>query len=614
MAFQNVEDALPPRVRDAIRERFDEIYPLFTAAYRSASESTVSLYRDACLSDSAALRRSVLDYVESLHSDLRFRLSACARVNQLPDDVLVYVMSTMSHQELVIATHVCHRWRKLGVETPALWTRLALTDTLVGASGVLLARSKAASLDLEIGISNPLRRINDPALLLGPYMERVRSLSIRSQKRPSKRRDRQPFYDQPFYNFGVGLPAPIQMPVPRQVTPQMQLSPAPRLETLLIDVPFGANVDDRISFDCSMLREAYIIQGTLNVDFLRPCRQLRVLVLRIPGSVTSADVLRIVRANPKLRTLELHVPLDWGHAGLLWGVADGADAADAANSGTAKAAIACELERLIVRSESAGGVTNPLYEAILVMMSRFNCSHTREVEILCSFDGTGDDFGHALLAHLQEVTSTVLGPDLLRLEDTRGYVRRFLNMSPSRPLHLALPFLRHVRFLDAQLSQWSALPTHRVLELPALEELILRGGLSEFAAMQPGTACPALRKLTLVESWGGQVTPQADDAADFFTVAMDIPRERLCRCAPLRQLTIVHETDRTPSKDLTLHFNPPAPRTVIVTSVAPDPPKLHRESPDYGNQLSLAADTVGASIEEFFPMEPGSIWDTIIDP
>ncbi|EJD43422.1 hypothetical protein AURDEDRAFT_114746 [Auricularia subglabra TFB-10046 SS5] len=572
MASQNAADALPPRVKDAIRERFDEIYSLF-ADDRSGSDNAVSLDQDACLSDAAAFRRSIMDYVESLHSDLRFRLSARARINQLPDDVLVSVMSTMPLQELVVATHVCHRWRKLGIETPALWTQLTLTDALAGASEVLLERSKAAILDLEISISpNALRRISDPARLVGPSMERVRSLTIQSDKRPPTPRDRRHFND-----FGAGFPVPMPMPAPRgyfEEGPQTPLLPAPRLETLRLDSIHGVSIDNRISFDCSMVREAYVICGVFTLGFLRVCSLLRVLVLHVPPGYSRAEVLRIVRANPELRTLELHVPLHWGNPGRFWGVADGADAEDAAESSAADLALTCELERLVLHPASGGVVAGSLYDVILVLISRFDCSRIREVEVSCHFHETGDALGDPLLAHLQEVTSIVLGLDSLRLEDTRGYVRRFLRMAPSRPLQLALPFLGLVRSLDARLSQWSALPTHRIVELPVLEELTLRGSSREFATMQPGAACPALRELTVVQSCHEQIIQESEGEPDFFTVAMNVPRERLHRCPTLQQLTIVHETDGTPLKDLTLHFNPPAPGTVFVTSAFPDMPTL----------------------------------------
>lgn len=299
MTLPNTTDALSPRIWDAIRERFHEISSLFGHPDGGGSATTSPQAQADCLEKANALRISILDYVDYLHNDLRFWLSAAARVNQLPDEILVHILSTLSFSQLVSATHVCHRWRKLAVGTPALWTRLTITDALVAGLDVVLARSKAASLDLELNVHRSPTNVPfwGPLLLAEPDLARVRSLTILSFREPVNMG--RPHHDAVISRRPVALRGGAARPLHR----------TPRLETLRLasrDMCFG--VDRTLKLDCSTLREAYIMAGVSDIDFLRACNLLRVLVLHVPSWVKIQDLLRVVRANPALRILELHVP------------------------------------------------------------------------------------------------------------------------------------------------------------------------------------------------------------------------------------------------------------------------------------------------------------------
>ncbi|EJD43516.1 hypothetical protein AURDEDRAFT_137958 [Auricularia subglabra TFB-10046 SS5] len=563
MSLRNSDDPLQARVLDAIREQFERIYPRF-AHLPNASVTEINQRRASYLSEAAAVRGGIVDYVESLYSALRFSLSAWAGINKLPDEILVHIMSTMSLPELVTATHVCHRWRKLGVETPMLWTRLTITNSLGDDSGVLLSRSKAASIDLDVSMSNhflcPTRQLNDRDILVPPVMNRVRSLTLRSESESD-------------------MVQRWVYPARHNETLHMAPYPAPMLTVLRLDRVYpGVS----LPFDCSSLQEAYIIRGMLNVDFLRPCSQLRILVLHVPTSVTAAKVLRVLRANSGLRIIELHLPRQW---------ADALHPPDDEYTGDAPPTFH-EIEQLSIHVEPATVLNGAWSDTILLLTSQFDCSRIPIVEVPCGFRYADDPVGDPLLGHLQEVTSVVLGPDSLRLQDTRGYVRCFTGVTPSRALWPAVPFLAQVRALDTFLSAWSDITANNVTDLPYLEELTLRGALKEFATMEAGAACPALRDLTAVQSCYDNGTRQLDgDQGNFAAVAMAVPR-RIHSCPSLQLFTIIRESlaDSEPLEDQTLHFDPPSPRTVFVTSA----PLFVKESPTTFPSLSWNGVLLGA--------------------
>ncbi|EJD43427.1 hypothetical protein AURDEDRAFT_185606 [Auricularia subglabra TFB-10046 SS5] len=576
MTAQDQATELASEFEHAIRGRFNEIYRRFSSSAGGSAGSPVHV---ACLSDAVLVRDSIVNSVESLHSALRFRMSASARINQLPDDVLVHLMAAMPLKDLVIATHVCHRWRALGVGTPALWTRLTVTNATAAGAEILLARSKAASIDLKINLTfDPARRVRvSPAeILSSPHMDRVRSLAIHSEEESHPE-----------------LQVLLERAPRRHPATSPPLCPASRLEKLHIDKDiYDGGPAQRLPFDCSTLREARIVRGVDNLDFLHVCNHLRVLVLHIPRGVSGVDVLRIVHANPFLHTVELHVPQYWtGNQELAAQPLSDLDGPPPA----------CEIERFVVcpgrtfrrtMTMSMGvppfvpdELRTSLYDATLFFVTRLDCAHIPALEVSCRFKTAEDALCGLLLSHLHNLSSAVLGPDSLRLHDAHGYTRRFSRLGPGRPLRLALPFLRTgpVRALDMRLLQWTALAAaHGVAELPCLEELTLRADIGGFAAMKRGSgvACPALRRLTVVQSYYEIETfrpPGGALESDFVVVAMAVPRECLRRCPPLEQLTIVRDASLAPLEDQTLRFAPPLPQTVFVTSALSELPPLLRD-------------------------------------
>lgn len=568
---------LAPRVRDAIRDRFDHIFPRL-APYPSGSAASIQQHHALRLNEATEVYHSILDCAKSLYSVMRFRLSACARINQLPDDVLVHIMSTMSLPELITATHVCHRWRRLGVETPALWTQITMTSQGADVSDIILARSKAASLDLVIntfprGLGGP----RDDTLLTGPHMERVRSLTLSDS-------DRRPiFFDTLFMS-----PTP---PSAQNYGTAAPLCAAPRLERLRIDQnpAWGSHADYTFPFDCSALQEAYIIRGPANVDFLSGCTHLRVLVLHIPDAITGPDVLRVMHANPELRTVELYIPPAWERTVGAW---ESSDALLAPN----------QIEHLTIRLKSPGRLSAGLDDATRALISWFNCPRIPMVEVPCHFREAEDAVGYWLLDHLEIATSAIIGYDTLRLEDAGGYVRCFTNVTASRPLQLAIPFLGRARTCGAHLSQWATLSDY---ELPFLEGLNLRCEIEDLvASYHGGPACPALHDFTLVQSWHEAAPPGI--GLDVATVVEAVSSAVLRNCPPVQSFTVVRARDvnSAPLEDQTVHFDPPLHPTVFVTSTISDRPRAPPQPPaSFDLSLADAGPGLYALLADAFPQD-----------
>lgn len=195
-----------PALMDLLASEFERVYALHGPYFddRSVCESRTVHMADRLISHTArhihslnameSLRQACLDYVATIHSQLRFRLSGNVRINQLPQDVLIHVFSVMSLDDVVRATHVCHAWRKLGLETATLWTNVVLVGPAVASATEILDRSKAAPVDIHLSQLSPAQwRVSITSL--NCHMYKVRSLTIRPRMYEPTRNGRPPRTD-----------------------------------------------------------------------------------------------------------------------------------------------------------------------------------------------------------------------------------------------------------------------------------------------------------------------------------------------------------------------------------------------------------------------------------
>ena len=106
--------------------------------------------------------------------------NALVPVNKLPPEILPIVIGHRTcERDLVIATHVCQRWRSTLVSSPSLWTCFRITSDHnhdVNRTLTYLERSKLAPIDIRVKIDTP--RSLDAFRHLAPHIAKTRTLDI----------------------------------------------------------------------------------------------------------------------------------------------------------------------------------------------------------------------------------------------------------------------------------------------------------------------------------------------------------------------------------------------------------------------------------------------------
>ena len=100
-------------------------------------------------------------------------------IDRLPPEVLALIPTYLpSSAELILATHVCSRWRNAFVASPSLWTTLNNEEMHHGALAAYLARCRGAEIDVTFSTN----RDKNLAFI---QLVAPRSMQIRSMKIPS---------------------------------------------------------------------------------------------------------------------------------------------------------------------------------------------------------------------------------------------------------------------------------------------------------------------------------------------------------------------------------------------------------------------------------------------
>ena len=108
---------------------------------------------------------------------IRTQMSTFAGINSLPPEVLALIPIYLSSwRELVVATHVCTRWRNAFVASPLLWTTLDNEEMHHAALAVYLDRCRGAPIDI---IFSRNRDKNFAFLrLVAPRSTQIRSMEM----------------------------------------------------------------------------------------------------------------------------------------------------------------------------------------------------------------------------------------------------------------------------------------------------------------------------------------------------------------------------------------------------------------------------------------------------
>ncbi|EJD37706.1 hypothetical protein AURDEDRAFT_173218 [Auricularia subglabra TFB-10046 SS5] len=113
----------------------------------------LQLTRGAALStdDVEAMLRSLTQGANAAIIDVARQYNATtSSVNHIPVEVVCNILSWLTFDQRIVASHVCHHWRAIAVDSPRLWNRLDFRRRNLELAGVLLSRSKDTPLVLRV--------------------------------------------------------------------------------------------------------------------------------------------------------------------------------------------------------------------------------------------------------------------------------------------------------------------------------------------------------------------------------------------------------------------------------------------------------------------------------
>ncbi|KZV89371.1 hypothetical protein EXIGLDRAFT_838561 [Exidia glandulosa HHB12029] len=527
------DSAFSEAVKNLLRGQFEQAY-LSNGPY--FEESTHDTRHTSSLEAMESLRTVCLGHLSALHSEMRLRLSARVRVNQLPQDVLIHIFSMLSLHEVVQATHVCHYWWKLGTETASLWTNIVLRGKAVISVSDILLRSKGAQVDLNLTRSRlPLLDILGAMTTLGPHMRRIRSLTIvpgasRGWREPE-----------------VSRGGPAEWVIPS----------APRLQRLHISWSLSNSWDilgDRLTIsvaprcapaDFPVLRHISLRGAVQYVDFVHVCHCLVFFSADIPVDFPMSRLLALLSNNPTLRHLDLHFP---GVVEVPESVSRPWD--DVSEDALRKPPLTTSLIscRVVSGDLDDWGPPDLTLQHERVLLHVLDHDRIPLVTITCS--SRTQYVAVSLIQSMQTIRHMELVPKEVKIEDDRGFVRRFLRDS-SFPIPTLVPALSYIYSLRLSLYEWTSLSNNMALgmgELECLEEIEFDGPLWQCDMIRNAVACPRLRRVTFVFArngdidWGAVRRSRKYSEDTLIAIGVSLCMARLaCWSRPLERLTICGE-------------------------------------------------------------------------
>ncbi|EJD35568.1 hypothetical protein AURDEDRAFT_175366 [Auricularia subglabra TFB-10046 SS5] len=130
------------------------ISPCFDAALRAAREAMPMLSdKEFWYIILGSMPQEVKSVLARSAKVIAVALNENAPINKLlPPELATAISAHLSLKNLIAASHVCHRWRRIIVDEPLLWNRLTIDATSLTRSPLskLLARSQDAPLTLRI--------------------------------------------------------------------------------------------------------------------------------------------------------------------------------------------------------------------------------------------------------------------------------------------------------------------------------------------------------------------------------------------------------------------------------------------------------------------------------
>lgn len=244
-------------------------------------------------------------------------LNATVRLNAIPTEVLCNVLCFLPLRDLIVATHICRRWREVALAEPSLWTDVFLnggTDqyarsrwaegepwTYPNFLDELLerARTKPVRVNIQDLDTKYLRVLCDT---LRKHMHHIRSVRIKSNTLGYVERNTLPDYAEPYItdrHWGRSIKANIAICA-------ALCTEAPVLDALELHDSFGDLLPVTFFTHCPNLRSLHLT-GYEIAGKTPPVLSLRKLILvRPPNSDPETSPLNLFQYFPNLRDLEMH--------------------------------------------------------------------------------------------------------------------------------------------------------------------------------------------------------------------------------------------------------------------------------------------------------------------
>ncbi|RPD59209.1 hypothetical protein L226DRAFT_101906 [Lentinus tigrinus ALCF2SS1-7] len=250
--------------------------------------------------DRLVLLESSIEAIQEVCVRLRELRNAHTQASCIPPELLTRIFSYLVARDidLVRATHVCHKWRQVALDSSCLWTRVTVTNVEKAEAYITRSRLQLVDVFFESSSNHVVRRFSR---LLKPLAHRLRTLVVEGSDAST---------------VSYFMSALHYLPVPHLETLHLIGSVASDSDRRAVDVSkdgrklFVTRYEDRVSFaHCPALRSLRLHPIGLSWD-TDVYRGLTVLELRVPQMhhPSQKRILEILKQCPGLESLHLDLP------------------------------------------------------------------------------------------------------------------------------------------------------------------------------------------------------------------------------------------------------------------------------------------------------------------
>jgi hypothetical protein len=235
-------------------------------------------------------------------------------VNRLTPELFAKVFEfRRTDKDLIMATHVCARWRSILLSTPFFWTEIDFSNTIC--ASVFIERSRAALIDVSVAKSRSF--LNPEAVFLGaiPWVSRMKSLYIYAEEEQIRTIAKR-----------LCIPTPNLQSLTIKRQPSRSQSPGRRGCAIYIPHEFlGRHAPSLQSLTFSSISPLVVPSFPLpkltNIDWV--AETAHVAIEELLELLASSPLLEVIRMHVRARMTQSYLPLmgvtlnnlrklDWG--------------------------------------------------------------------------------------------------------------------------------------------------------------------------------------------------------------------------------------------------------------------------------------------------------------